>query len=89
MPREVQASEFQVDQEPCGKTTGYEKRKSLNCIPNAALPAPLCQLSKILLLLVHLVPTGQDATIVALQQDYRETSSCSERCHKVWRGGFA
>ncbi len=54
------------NQEPCGKTTGYEKRKSLNCVSNAHLSASLCQSSKILLFLLHPVPAGQDATIVAL-----------------------
>ena len=43
-----------------------EKRKSLNCVSNVPLSASLCQSSKILLFLLHPVPAGQDATIVAL-----------------------
>jgi hypothetical protein len=31
-----------LNQELCGKTTGYEKRKSLNCVSNAHLSASLC-----------------------------------------------
>jgi len=55
------------NQEPCGKTTGYEKRKSLNCVSNAHFPSTsLGQSSEILLFLLHPAPTGQDATIVAL-----------------------
>jgi len=54
------------NQEPCGKTTGYEKRKSLNWVSNAHLSGLLCQSSKSLLFLVHPVPQGQNATIVAL-----------------------
>ena len=58
---------YVLNQEPCGKTTGYEKRKSLNNrVSNVHLSILFCQSSKILLFLLYPVPTGQDATIVAL-----------------------